>query len=151
MSQSLTNLLVHIIFSTANREPFLRDAPLRSEMHRFLGGVVKHHDGNAISVGGVADHVHLLCVVPKTMSVSDLVRELKRGSSLRVKERDLKLRSFAWQGGYGAFSVGQTEVDIVRAYIEGQEEHHKTRTFQEEYRGFLNKYGIQYDERYVWE
>lgn len=136
MSQSLTNLLVHIVFSTADREPFLGDVSLRLEMHRYLGGVVRHHGGNALSIGGVADHVHLLCVIPKTMPVADLARELKRASSLWAKDREATLKAFAWQGGYGAFSVGQTEVDAVRAYIEGQEEHHRTRTFQEEYRAF---------------
>jgi REP element-mobilizing transposase RayT len=151
MPQSLTNLLIHLIFSTKDRRPFLSDPHLLSELHHYLGGIVNHHGGNSIIVGGVADHVHLLLVLPKTMTVSDLVRELKRASSLWLKPRDPSLNDFSWQGGYGAFSVGQGETDAVRTYIANQAEHHRKRSFQEEYRAFLNKYGIAYDERYVWD
>ena len=151
MPHALSNILVHLVFSTADRVPFLKDEKLRADMHHYLGGIVKHHGGNTIIVGGVADHVHLLFVQPKTMSLSELVRELKRGSSLWIKERKPALSEFAWQSGYGAFSTGQTEVDVVRDYITKQEEHHRTRTFQEEYRAFLKKYGVGYDERFLWE
>lgn len=151
MSQSLTNLLTHLVFSTAARSPFLRDAKLRAELHVYLGGVIKRHGGNPIIAGGVADHVHLLYAQPRTMTVPDMVRDLKRSSSLWIKEREPSLRDFAWQGGYGAFSVGQTEIDVVRNYIKAQEEHHKTRTFQEEYVAFLHKYKITYDERFLWD
>jgi len=151
MPQSLANLLVHLVFSTSNREPFLRDPALRRALHAYLGGVIKKHGGAPIIAGGVDDHVHLLYKQPKTMTVPDMVRELKRGSSLWIKTRQPSLRNFAWQGGYGAFSVGQTEIDIVRGYIEKQEEHHKTRTFEDEYLIFLHKYGIEYDERFLWE
>lgn len=151
MSQSLANLFTHLVFSTMKREPFLRDSALRAELHIYLGGVIKHHGGNPIIVGGVADHVHLFYGHPKTMTMSDMVRELKRGSSLWIKDREPALRDFAWQGGYGAFSVGQTEIAVVRAYIEKQEEHHKTCTFQDEYLAFLRKYGVAYDEKFLWE
>ena len=151
MPQSLSNLLTHLVFSTAQRTPFLRDVTTRAELHAYLGGVIKHHGGTPIITGGVADHVHLLYAQPKTMTLSDMVRELKRGSSIWIKQREPALRDFAWQGGFGAFSVGQTEVDVVRHYIEQQEEHHKTRTFQEEYLTFLRKYAIAHDERFLWE
>ena len=151
MPQSLTNLLVHLIFSTKDRRPFLSDTRILSETHDYLGGVVNHHGGQSIIVGGVSDHVHMLLALPKTMPVSDLIRELKRASSLWLKERHPSLKDFAWQGGYGAFSVGQGEVDIVRTYISNQAEHHQKRTFQDEYRGFLKKYGITFDERYLWD
>ena len=151
MSQALTNLLVHLIFSTKDRRPFSGDAALQGDLHQYLGGVVNHHGGKSIVVGGVADHVHLLFVLPKTMPMSDLVRELKRSSSLWLKQREPTLKDFAWQGGYGAFSVGQGEVELVRSYILKQEEHHKHRSFQEEYRSFLQKYGIEWDEKYVWD
>ena len=151
MPQSLTHLLVHLVFSTSGRHAFLTDPALRAELHDYLGGLVAHHGGKSLGVGGVADHVHLLVVLPKTLALCDLVRDLKRGSSLWLKKRDNSLRNFAWQGGYGAFSVGQGEVELVRAYIAGQEQHHRKRTFQDEYRGFLTKYGIDFDERYVWE
>jgi len=151
MPQSLTNLLVHVVFSTLERQPFLSNPTLLEEMHRYLGGIVKENGGHSLGVGGVADHVHLFMAVPQTVAVADLVRDLKRSSSVWIKRRDGSLKDFAWQGGYGAFSVGQTEFEVVRAYIQNQEEHHKRRTFQEEYRAFLNKYRIAYDERYVWE
>ncbi len=151
MPQSLTNLLVHLIYSTKDREPFLSNPELRMELHHYLGGVVNEHGGRSIIVGGVADHVHQLLVLPKIMSVSDLVRELKRSSSLWIKQRDVLLKDFSWQGGYGAFSVGQGEVEMVREYIAKQEEHHRKRSFQDEYRAFLTKYGIAYDERYLWD
>ncbi len=151
MPQSLTRLLVHLIFSTAGREPFLRADALRDEMHHYLGGCVNQHGGQSLSVGGVADHVHMLLVLPKTMPIADLVRDLKRASSHWMNEREPGLDGFAWQKGYGAFSVGQTEIETVLKYIHSQEEHHSTRTFQEEYRAFLTKYGVEYDERYVWD
>ncbi len=151
MPQSLTNLLVHLIFSTKDRYPFLQDAPILAETHRYLGGLVKKLGGEAIAVGGVADHVHLLLVLPKTMTLSDMVRELKRASSLWIKSRCPHLKDFAWQGGCGAFSVGQGEVEVVRSYIHRQEEHHRAKTFQDEFRQFLIKYGITYDEKYLWD
>ena len=151
MPQSLSNLLVHLVFSTLERQPVLSDLPLREEMHRYLGGIAKNNGGHSLGVGGVADHVHLLVVMPRTMAVAELVRELKRASSAWIKRREASLQDFAWQGGYGAFSVGQTESETVRAYIRNQEEHHKQRTFQEEYRAFLEKYHIAYDEHHVWE
>ena len=151
MSQALTNLLVHLIFSTKDRQPFLSDTALQADLHQYLGGVVNHHAGRSIIVGGVADHVHLLLALPKTVAMSDLVRELERSSSLWIKQREPSLKDFAWQGGFGAFSVGQGEVELVRSYILRQEEHHKLCTFQEEYRAFPQKYGIEWDEKYVWE
>jgi len=151
MAQALTNLLVHLIFSTCGRNPYLADRNLREEMHRYLGGIVKGKGGTTLQVGGVSDHVHLLIVAPKTVALADLVRDIKRASSLWIKERDPALNSFTWQGGYGAFSVGQKECEVVRAYIQNQEEHHRRRTFQDEYRAFLEKYRIHYDERYLWD
>ena len=151
MPQSLTNLLVHLVFSTMERHPFLSDHGLRGEMHHYLGGIINEKGGYSLGIGGIADHVHLLVVMPRTISVADLVRDLKRASSIWIKGRDPALAKFAWQGGYGAFSVGQTECEVVKGYIGNQGEHHKTRSFQEEYRALLDKYGIAYDERYVWE
>jgi len=151
MPQSLTNLLVHLVFSTLERQPFLSEPRLREEMHRYLGGIVKEQGGHSLEVGGIADHVHLLVAIRQTTTIADLVRDLKRSSSIWIKRRDGSLKGFAWQGGYGAFSVGQTEVEVVRAYIQNQEEHHQRPSFQEEYRAFLEKYKIPYDERYVWE
>ena len=151
MPQSLSNLLVHLIFSTAHREPFLKDESLRSELHRYLGGLINKNGGQVLAVGGVEDHVHLCFALPRTMALADMARELKRASSLWIKEREPLQQQFAWQGGYGAFSVGQMETPQVISYINQQEEHHRKRSFQEEYRAFLEKYQIPYDERYVWD
>lgn len=151
MPQSLTNLLIHLVFSTAGREPYLTDPELRREIHHYLGGIVNGKGGHSIAVGGVEDHVHLLFALPKTMPLADMVRDLKRASSIWVKKRDPSLKTFAWQGGYGAFSVGQTETGVITDYIAKQEAHHRKRTFQDEFLAFLEKYKIDYDERFVWE
>jgi REP element-mobilizing transposase RayT len=151
MPQSLAKVLLHIVFSTKNRYPFLGDKNIRDEMHAYLGGACKALDCPALKVGGVSDHVHILCALSRSLTIAKLVGEIKRESSKWVKTKGRMLGKFAWQNGYGAFSVGQTEVERVRAYIAGQQEHHKLRTFQDEYRAFLRENGVEYDERYVWD
>lgn len=151
MSQSLSNLIVHLVFSTKHRKPFLRDESLRDEMHRQLGGTSKTLECPPVVVGGVEDHVHILARQARTITVADWVKELKRVTSLWIKERDTKLRDFQWQAGYGAFSVSQSNADEVVTYIKDQKEHHKHFDFQTEYRELLERHGIEYDERYVWE
>ena len=111
-------------------------------MHQYLGGIIKGKGGQSLCIGGIADHVHLSLVLPKTWAVADLTRDLKRASSIWIKERAPPMHGFEWQGGYGAFSVGQTESDVVKTYIQNQVKHHKTRSFQEEHRGLLDKYKI---------
>lgn len=150
MPQSLSNVLVHLIFSTKGRRPLLNDLALREEMHRYLGGMV-NQNGQSLCVGGVEDHVHLLLVLSRTVTLADLVRDLKRASTLWCRRRDPQLWDFAWQNGYGVFSVGQTEIAIVTNYIVHQEKHHAKRSFQAEYRALLCKYQVAYDERYVWD
>ena len=151
MPQSLANVLVHIVFSTKSRYPFLTDKDIRNEMHAYIGGTCNKLDCRVLTVGGVADHVHILCALTRNLSLSKIVGEIKRGSSKWIKTKGKMLSKFSWQNGYGAFSVGQTEFERVRAYIAGQEEHHRKRSFEDEYRGFLKDYGIEYDERYVWD
>jgi len=151
MPQSFSSVSVHLVFSIKNREPFLRDGDLRKEMHAFLGGVSKKLQCPPIIVGGVADHVHLLCYLGRTVSQADWVKELKRVSSLWAKQRTPDLAAFSWQNGYGAFSVSASRSDSVRKYIAEQEAHHKKQGFQEEYRALLRKHGLVWDERYVWE
>lgn len=151
MPQSLAKVLVHIVFSTKNRYPFLVDKDIRNEMHAYLGGTCKNLGSHVLTIGGVADHVHILCALSRNLSIASLVGEIKRGSSKWIKTKARLLSKFAWQNGYGVFSVGQSEVERVRAYIAGQEEHHRKRTFQDEYRAFLKEYWIEYDERYVWD
>jgi len=151
MPQSLAKILVHVIFSTKHRYPFLADKHIRHEMHAYLGGVCKAFGCPVLIVGGVADHVHILCSLSRNYSVAKIVGEIKRNSSKWVKTKGRGLRQFAWQNGYGIFSVSQSHVDRVRNYIAHQEEHHRRRSFQDEYRAFLKKYEIEYDERCVWD
>jgi putative transposase len=151
MAQSLANILLHTVFSTKDRRPFLRDPLLRGEMHHYLGGIVNQLGCQSIIVGGVEDHIHLLCTLSRTSTPADLVKEVKRGSSLWAKTRDQGLRDFSWQNGYGIFSIGFSQMEAVRSYIARQEEHHRKLTFQDEFRLLLKRYAIEYDEKYVWE
>ncbi len=151
MAQSLSKIVLHIIFSTKDRYPFLKDLETRAQLHAYMAGICRQQKSPAFLIGGVADHVHLLCHLNRTCTVADLVKEAKRSSSLWTKEEGGMLEKFAWQGGYGAFSVGQSQVDEVSKYISDQEVHHQRLSFQEEYRQFLRRYEIEYDERYVWD
>jgi REP element-mobilizing transposase RayT len=150
MPQSLSHVIVHIIFSTKNREPWI-DPSVRPRLHAYLATVGRDNGSHVYRVGGVADHVHIVCTLPRTVSQSDLLEEIKKHSSRWIKELDPKLRGFAWQRGFGIFSVSHSRLDEVIAYVETQEEHHRKITFQEEYRRFLTKHGIAFDEKYVWD
>jgi putative transposase len=151
MPQSLAKVLVHIVFSTKQRYPFLADKRIRDEMHAYLGGTCNELGCPVLTVGGFADHVHILCVLSRNVSMAEFVGDMKRGSSKWIKTKGKLLTKFAWQNGYGAFSVGQSEVDRVKEYIARQEEHHRKKTFQDEYRWFLKECEVDYDERYVWD
>jgi REP element-mobilizing transposase RayT len=150
MPQSLALVIVHLVFSAKDRQPLL-GASIRPALHAYLATVARNAGCECYRVGGVADHVHLAIRFSRTLTIADLVEELKTSSSKWVKTQSPELATFAWQRGYGAFSVGPSDLDALRAYIDGQEEHHKTRTFQEEYRAFLTKYRVEFDERYVWD
>jgi len=151
MPQSLAQIYLHIVFSTKDRRPFLSDRTLREEMHRVLGDLCNKLNCPVLCVGGTSDHVHILCRLGKTMSPAGLVKELKRESSIWVKTRAAALADFYWQAGYGAFSVSPAHVGILREYIANQEEHHRAESFQDEFRRQLTKYGIEWDEHYVWD
>ena len=151
MPQSLAQIYLHIIFSTKDRRPFLRDATLREKTHAYLSGACRQLDCPSLLVGGVEDHVHTLCVLARQITTSDLVRELKRESSKWIKLQDCSLHRFHWQNGYGVFSVGPEYLSDVTNYIATQEEHHQKESFQDEYRRLLKRYGIAFDERYMWD
>jgi putative transposase len=151
MAQSLAKILLHLVFSTKARRPFLRDKLLRAELHRYLGGILANLECQPVIIGGVEDHVHLLFAHPRTATVSAVVKELKRGSSVWVKGHAPGLSDFEWQNGYGVFSIGQSQVEDVRAYVDGQEEHHRKVSFQDEFRRLLERYEVAFDERYVWD
>lgn len=151
MPQSLAQIYLHIVFSTKNRHPFLVDAAIRDEMHKYLGGISNGLDCPVLRVGGVADHVHILCRFGRTLSIADFIKEMKRESSIWVKTKGAAYEDFHWQGGYGVFSISPMHVEPVRIYITNREEHHRTVTFQDEFRRLLAKYGVEHDERYVWD
>ncbi|HLW65200.1 MAG TPA: IS200/IS605 family transposase [Gemmataceae bacterium] len=151
MSQSFAQIYVHIVFSTKNRQPFLSDKLVREELHKYLGGTCNGLDCPILRVGGVADHVHILCCLGRSISVADLVKELKRESSQWIKTKSPSLTDFYWQAGYGVFSISPSHVDALIKYIANQEEHHRTESFQDELRRLLRKYGVEWDERYVWD
>ena len=150
MPQSLSRLLVHLVFSTKNREPFFSPA-LQPKLHAYLAATCDNLDCRSLRVGGVADHVHLLFGLARTRALSDLVQSIKTSSSKWIKEQGSEMSAFHWQAGYGAFSVSQSDSDRVVAYIQNQAEHHRTMSFQEEYRRVLERYDIAFDERYVWD
>ncbi len=151
MSQSLVQFYAHIVFSTKYRFPFLTDRKLRNVIHSYMGGILKSLNAQPIIVGGISDHVHILCSIPRDASVSVTVGELKRVSSKWIKTQGSGLEDFYWQRGYGAFSVSRFGIDNVRTYIGNQESHHAAKTFQNEYRKMLADHEIEYDEQYVWD
>jgi len=150
MSQSLVQNYLHIIYSTKNREPFLNES-IQEEMFNYLGGICKKLDCQPIIVGGHVDHVHILCMLSKKIALVKLLEDVKSRSSKWVKTIDKQYEDFYWQGGYGAFSVSPSQVDIAKKYIQNQKEHHRVKTFKDEFRGFLKKYRVEYDEQYVWD
>jgi len=148
--QSLSLIIVHVTFSTKDRVPCL-GASVRPALHAYLATVARNAGCECYRTGGVADHVHLAIRLPRTLTVAALIEELKTSSSKWLKTQYHELSGFAWQRGYGAFSVGPSNLATVVRYIDNQEEHHRTRTFQEEFRALLTRYGVEFDERYVWD
>jgi REP element-mobilizing transposase RayT len=142
---------VHTVFSTKDRRPFLKDLNLRNETHAYIGGILGNLECQPVIVGGVEDHVHFLCALSRTCDAATMVKEVKRGSSLWIKAKGTDLADFHWQNGYGVFSIGSSQIGAVKSYIENQIEHHAKISFQDEFRGLLDRYQIEYDERYVWD
>ena len=150
MPQSLAKIMLHVVFGTKHREPMI-SPEMRDDLASYIAGILRELDSPPIIVRRVADHVHILCCLSRTRSISSILKELKQFSSAWVKEKWPGKQDFYWQSGYAVSSVSQSNVDVVRKYIDGQEEHHRTRTFQEEFISFLRKHKIPYDERYVWD
>jgi len=150
MPQSLSHVLVHLVFSTKDRRPCL-DAEVRHALYAYLAGVAAKVNCECYRVGGIADHVHLAIRLSRTICVAEMVEELKSSSSRWLKTESPALSKFAWQKGYGAFSVGPSDLNALIEYIDTQEDHHRKRDFQAEYRALLKKYGIECDERYMWD
>lgn len=150
MGQSLVRNHIHIVFSTKHRNPLIHNS-YADELYSYIGGICKDMECFPIKIGGYTDHIHILCMLSKKIALMKLLEEIKSHSSKWMKTKDDSLKNFYWQEGYGAFSVNPTEVDKVIAYITNQHEHHSKKTFQDEYRSFLEKYNVVYDERYVWD
>ena len=149
MAGKYLSLLVHFTWSTAGREPWI-EADTREDLYSYIGGIMKNKNAKLISAGGMFDHIHLYASMPSTISIADFVNVVKSNSSIWIHESSSRLRGFAWQEGYGAFSVSKSEEGRVVRYISNQEEHHRKRTFKEELIGLLEKHGIEYDKRYIW-
>ena len=151
MSQSKAQIYVHIIFSTKHRKPFLKDKQFRERVHAYLAGICHNQESPSIIVGGIEDHVHILCRLSKNIAPKDLLRELKSESSSWIKSQDPNLDDFYWQGGYAIFSISPSHVDALREYIADQENHHRHESSQDELRRICKKYGVEIDERYIWD
>jgi putative transposase len=150
MGSTYSSLAYHVIFSTKGREPLI-SAGLRAELYPYIGGILRGHRCILLEIGGMPDHLHLAVRAKPDIAVAELVRLVKANSSKWVNERASDRGRFAWQSGYGAFSVSLSQLPGVCGYIREQEEHHRTRTFQEEYVEFLRRHGIEFDERYLWD
>ena len=151
MAQSLSRLWTHLIFSTKDRVPFLKDPQIRNDIYACLSTMLRSHDCETLIVGGASDHIHALFDLSRKHSLATIVKEIKRTSSAWVKNVAPSCKKFHWQNGYGAFSVSQSHLDRVYHYIQRQEQNHRQTTFQDEFRSFLKRYGIEYNERYVWD
>ena len=150
MPQSLSKIYVHITFSTKQRQPFIDDA-IQHELWSYMGGICNALECNPVRVGGHHDHVHICCLLSRKIAPMSLLEAIKKDSSKWMKTKGAKYAGFYWQDGYGSFSINPTEIDKVVKYIDGQCEHHKKRTFQEEFLAFLIKYKVPYDERHLWD
>jgi putative transposase len=148
--QSLAKNLIHLIYSTKDRAPSI-SPEIRTGLFGYKAGILKEWKSPALIIGGVADHVHVLFCLSKNHALAKVIEELKKGSSKWMKTHGPEFRNFYWQAGYGAYSVSQSNVEQVHRYIESQEEHHRTKSFQEEFLAFLDRYEMEYDERFIWE
>jgi len=150
MGQSLVKNYIHIVFSTKYRQPLIQQS-VESELYSYLGGICNKLGCQVIKVGGFTDHIHILCLLSKKITLVKLLEELKSHSSKWIKTKGEAYSNFYWQDGYGAFSVNPSDVETVKNYIANQKEHHSKKTFQNEYMAFLKKYEVEYDARYVWD
>ena len=150
MAQALAQIIVHIVFSTKNREPTLADN-LRDDLHAYIGAIIEKYKGKLLTAGSVPNHIHLLVAHPRTCSTSELVKQIKLGSSFWLKMKSSKYSNFYWQRGYGIFSISPSHRTNLERYITNQAEHHREISFEQEYVRLLDKYEITYDERYIWD
>lgn len=150
MPQSLSSLLIHLVFTTKNREPFITPE-IELELHPYMATIFRAHHSPCLIIGGTTDHIHALFSLGRTIAMADIVEEIKTGSSKWIKTKGNEFRNFHWQRGYGAFSIGQSNVSTLKRYIRNQKMHHQRVTFEDEYLNFLSRYELDFDERYVWD
>src|SRR5260370_25159086 len=150
MPQSLSSILIHLVFSTKNREPFITPE-IETELHPYMAKIFREMKSPSLTIDGTSDHLHVLFALGRVIKVADLVEEVKTNTSKWIKTKGPDFRTFHWQKGYGAFSIGQSNVPTLKRYIGNQKYHHQRVTFQDEYRKVLAAYGIDYDEKYVWD
>ena len=150
MPQSLSKVIRHVVFSTKNREKTI-PCHLSPNLHAYLAGLCRSKGSQAYRVGGTEDHIHIACTLPRTLTMAKLLEEIKKSSSIWMKQQEQGISHFSWQAGYGIFSLGQSQLPALLQYIDNQEEHHRTRTFKEELIELLEKYGVEYDEKYLWD
>jgi putative transposase len=151
MPQSHAQVLIHLVYSTKHRTPWLKDKSLRKDLYSYMATILKENDCPAIVINGVEDHVHIFCALSRKISIAGLVEEVKTEPSKRMKKQGVEYSQFHWQNGYGVFSVSPSNREPVAEYIRNQEEHHRTMSYQDEYRKLLKKHGLEWDERYVWD
>ena len=150
MAQSLSNILLHIVFSTKNREPFI-DESIERDLFKYVAKVARTLHCPTHGIGASDDHIHIACSLARTVPVSKLIQEIKQDSSHWMKQHGVAYVDFAWQNGYGAFSIGQSQLSDLERYIAGQRDHHRRESFQDEFRCLLNRYEVDFDERYLWD
>jgi putative transposase len=150
MSGTYCNLLYHVIFSTKNRYPLIT-AAIKTDLHPYMGGIIREREGIALAIGGMPDHVHLLLKIKPKFALSDVVRDVKAVSSKWINETKGGLHKFGWQDGFAAFTVSQSQIDVIRHYIENQEEHHRSRDFKAELLAHFAKNHLEYDEATLWQ
>jgi REP element-mobilizing transposase RayT len=150
MASTLTNLLVHVVFSTKEREPIITDR-YRESLYAYIGGIIRRDGAKSLSIGGMPDHIHLAIKTRSNKALSELVRKIKANSSKWINENRFCKKKFSWQNGYGGFSVSASQINKVKNYIQNQAEHHKSKTFKEELIEILDKHGVGYDPKYLWD
>lgn len=150
MAQTLVSLYVHIIFSTKHRVNIIQPA-VEPDLFAYMGGIANNNQSKLLAAGGTENHVHLLVSMSKNIALSELVGDIKGDTSVWIKDQGLRYSKFHWQDGYGAFSVGYTQINAVKRYIARQKQHHAKVSFEDEFRYFLKKYDVAYDERFVWD
>ncbi|MCP4599418.1 MAG: transposase [Proteobacteria bacterium] len=150
MSQSLSKVILHVVFSTKNRGRIIPNE-LKSSLHAYLAGICRAKESEAFRVGGTDNHIHIACTLPRILTTARLLEEIKKSSSAWIKKQQGGPSRFTWQAGYGVFSISQSQLPALIRYIDNQEEHHRTKTFEQELIEFLNKYGVNYDEKHLWD